>query len=80
MGIDKGRQMAYYINNYWLEVKKPANNIKKEENTKNILYKIYSMPGRGKTQNIVSTGNAYKELYEQQMCGTRNSVGRSVIR
>lgn len=34
MGIDKGRQMAYYINNYLSKTEKPANNIKKEENTK----------------------------------------------
>lgn len=38
------------------------------------------MPGRDKTQNIVSIGNLYTKLYEQQMCGTRNGVGRSVIR
>ena len=44
------------------------------------MYKIYGMPGRDETQNIVSIGNLYTELYEQQMCGTRNRVGRSVIR
>ncbi len=45
MGIDKGRQMAYYINNYLSKTEKPANNIKKEENTKIYCIKYIVCPG-----------------------------------